>query len=605
MKPQFKQIVSALLISAVAAAALTACGEGSVPVVPDKSSSGIEITSKLTPDISTDNSADTSTDNSTDTSTDISTDEDEKIPEAVDLRNYGGKNYVTPVKRQAFGDCWSFGNAAAAESSYLYINDLGTPAGQDNINANFSERYLGWYVYHNITADDVKLGKVRASQVGEGYDLSNLEKMNPNVSFILGGASLSGSNVFASGFGPVDESTELNGENPYAYSNNNFLDTEDYENYSQSGDWSIPLNAEYRNPPVAAQLRNGNILPSPASYDDEGNYTYDENAVTAIKSEIAHGRAVALTALVYGDINRENWAVYTTVRQHNHVITVIGYDDNYPKENFTRTDSDGDTDPASIPPTDGAFIIKDSYGEMGGIDGLGTFYISYHDHTFLDPVSFEFDKADSVKYPDPCFDQYDLLFPGWLAHADYASETKMANVFDAEADENLYQIIYRTALPNTSVHYEIYKSPSDGAPDTGTLLEEGDNTHAYKGSHKIDLKSEYNLKKGEKYSVVVTMTAPLDGGAAAYNAVIPYASSMFPYGSKREDEVKPKGVINKGESFLLTGGEWTDLSELAPEFAKTAFEQHSAKKLPENFAAENADGIAVDNFPIKAVFTLN
>ena len=45
------------------------------------------------------------------------------LPSKFDLRNVNGKNYVTPVKMQnPFGTCWAFATAAAAETSYLYIN---------------------------------------------------------------------------------------------------------------------------------------------------------------------------------------------------------------------------------------------------------------------------------------------------------------------------------------------------------------------------------------------------------------------------------------------------------------------------------------------------
>ena len=534
--------------------------------------------------------------------TDVSSDcEDDDLPSAVDLRDYNGKNYVTPVKRQAFGDCWSFGICAAAESSYLYANDLGVPAGVDNTNVNFSERYLSWYVYHSITEDDVKLGKVRSSQVGEGYDLADAEEKNPNVAFIMGGASLSGANVFASGFGPVDENTEVNGVFPYAYSDYNKVNIEDYEDYSQSGDWSIPLNAEYRNPPVSALLRNGYVLPSPASKDSEGNYKYDEDAVITIKSEIAKGHAVAVTALVFGRMNYENWAAYSTVDQRNHVVTIVGYDDNYPKENFAVTTPEGETEEGSIPPTDGAFIIKDSYGESGGFDAKGSFYISYHDHTFLDPISFDFDEPDSVKYNNLNYDQYDLMLIGWCAKADHDSETKTANVFDAEEDEYLTQITYKTKMLNTSVHYEIYKDIQDGSPDSGTLLEEGDSTHSYGGSHKIDLKNEYELKKGEKYSIVLTMTYTTEEGASTYTEVIPYAANAVPYGMARTFEVTANCVVNKGESYLFSGGKWADLADVKGEYPKLAYEQHSEKNLPEGFMPESADGFAIDNYPIKAI----
>ena len=99
------------------------------------------------------------------------------LPEKIDLRDYNGKNYVTPVKNQnPFATCWAFGIAAAAETSYLFANDLGVPAGEKNTNVNFSEKYIAWFLYHGITANDVTKGKIRASQVGEGNDMEQVDK---------------------------------------------------------------------------------------------------------------------------------------------------------------------------------------------------------------------------------------------------------------------------------------------------------------------------------------------------------------------------------------------------------------------------------------------
>ena len=55
-----------------------------------------------------------------------------KLPSKVDLRDFDGKNYVTPVKTQNFGDCWAFALAGAAETSYLFANDMGVPSGEVN-----------------------------------------------------------------------------------------------------------------------------------------------------------------------------------------------------------------------------------------------------------------------------------------------------------------------------------------------------------------------------------------------------------------------------------------------------------------------------------------
>ena len=69
-----------------------------------------------------------------------------KLPSKVDLRNFEGKNYVTPVKTQWFGDCWTFSLTGAAEISYLFENDMGVPAGEVNDKVNFSEKF---YCVHN------------------------------------------------------------------------------------------------------------------------------------------------------------------------------------------------------------------------------------------------------------------------------------------------------------------------------------------------------------------------------------------------------------------------------------------------------------------------
>jgi hypothetical protein len=91
-----------------------------------------------------------------------------------------------------------------------------------------------------------------------------------------------------------------------------------------------------------------------------------------------------------------------------------------------------------------------------------------------------------------------MMLSALYANSDSNSETKTANVFDAEEDEYLYQISYYTNNPSATVNYEIYKDLANDNPESGILLESGTNTHKYKGSHKIDLSGEYFLKKGRK-----------------------------------------------------------------------------------------------------------
>ena len=513
------------------------------------------------------------------------------LPSKLDLRDYNGKNYVTPVNSQKHGDCWAHSLAGCAEISYLYANDLGVPAGEPNQNVNFSEKYIVWYLYHGITKDDVSVGRVRASQIGEGYDPSEAEAKDKKAVYNIGGEFVHSADLFGSGFGPVDESVEINGKRPYAYEG------------TSAEDWILPLNAEYRNAPAKACLRNSRVLPSPAGVDENGGYVFNEEGLLAIKAELCQGRGVAIAIDTrVGGINAEHVARYFSGdTSEDHAVTVVGYDDDFPKEYFAQNDPDGGVREGSIPEENGALIIKNSWGyskdKEDGIDGY--FYLSYYDHSISSPLSYEFDSSESAKHDAVNYDQYDLLMTRWYGSADYDGETKMANIFDAEEDENLFGISYSTAQPRTEVRYEIYQDVEDGDPSSGKLLEKGVDRHRYPGAHRVDLKSEYPLKKGEKYAVVLTMKhMSEDGGSMKYTEV-------FPYATKFSEGLKVRGIINRGESYRYADGKWTDMTDLEDSLIERAYQQCvdeiGSKETYTIIALDSKDTFTVDNYPIKAL----
>ena len=140
----------------------------------------------------------------------------------------------------------------------------------------------------------------------------------------------------------------------------------------------------------------------------------------------------------------------------------------------------------------------------------------------------------------------------------------------AEEDEYLYSISYRTNSPKTTAAYEIYKGVENGDPASGTLLETGRTTHELSGYYNIDLKGEYFLKKGEKYSVVITMSRPsANGEKTVYSDVVPFSINIFDGTHK----TLVNSVVNSGESYFFTDGKWTDMADIREDITDATYRQ--------------------------------
>lgn len=120
--------------------------------------------------------------------------------------------------------------------------------------------------------------------------------------------------------------------------------------------------------------------------------------------------------------NREtNSYCYIGSEQPNHDSVIVGWDDNYPKENFNM-ELEGD----------GAFICTNSWGEDFGDQGY--FYVSYHDsnigvhnivYTGVEPV----DNYKKIYQSDLC---------GWVGQIGYGQdEAWFANTYRAGKGEDL------------------------------------------------------------------------------------------------------------------------------------------------------------------------
>ena len=109
----------------------------------------------------------------------------------------------------------------------------------------------------------------------------------------------------------------------------------------------------------------------------------------AIKEAVYKYGAVGTCIYWSGSYNKNGNYYYTGSSNSNHAVTIIGWDDNYSKDNFK-------TKPAG----DGAWIIKNSWGTDTGNKGF--YYVSYYDtriaYAGRNDATFAIVLNDSMRY---------------------------------------------------------------------------------------------------------------------------------------------------------------------------------------------------------------
>ncbi len=243
---------------------------------------------------------------------------------------------------------------------------------------------------------------------------------------------------------------------------------------------------------------------------------------------------------------KENRAYYYNGdAEPNHDAVIMGWDDEYPKENFTI-----------LPPGDGAFLCVSSWGEAFG-DG-GYFYVSYYDSN-MGQINLAYTRIDDKNNYDKIY-QTDLC--GWSGQAGYGSDTAYgANVYRAEERELLAAAGFYAVGPDT--RYEIYgatgikEAVESGAGDWAEapdlenrkLLAEGVLKRA--GYYTIDFRQPMEIEKGQRFAVIVKLTTK--------DSVQPIAIEY------QADQARGTVDITDGEGYLSYDGIHFQRTETAME----------------------------------------
>ena len=407
--------------------------------------------------------------------------------------------YRTSVKNQnPYGTCWSFATIAASESS-LWKEGLSTSK------CNLSELHLAYFMSHSV-ADP--LGGTK----GDSFTHSG--------SWLEGGNSQLAGLKLATWAGPVAESTLAYSRASEYMSVSNSLAYKSIFHLENTA-W-IPMQ---NHASVKTLLKKYGACA--ASYYHNDYYYNDTNGAYYFprSTKLSNGKVVEIPS--------------------NHEITIVGWDDNYSKNNFGTYK----------PKANGAWLVKNSWGTGWGNSGY--FWISYEDGVLKNCTAKFFDYAKASTYNRNY--QYDGATSGGGATF---NKTKIyaANVFTSKGTEDLKAVGYGVVDSNYKVTIKVYKNAKNG-PTSGTLVTSKTINKPSAGFHTAVLPKTVELAKGTKFSIVVI-----------YEVTSGKAVAMADGKSTSTSWFTATNAASAGQSYATsTGSSWQDVSAQGYNFCIKGF----------------------------------
>lgn len=411
---------------------------------------------------------------------------------------------TAPKDQKATSCCWAFSTAAAAEASS--IKKRGKTLSYD-----LSEWQMTYFLYNRI-------GDPLGLTVGDRNEAWNRgSRVTGSGIYDSGGNAILSMMSMATGISPALESVA-----PF--------ENLGYTGYG--GRWYYAYNTSLSSDKAYTGYRlTDAIVVDPT----------DKDALKRAIMEYGAGSAAVymVTSYPYWN-NATNAYYYNGGGVSNHAVTVVGWNDNFSRGNFAKQ-----------PSSNGAWLIKNSWGSEWG-DG-GYFWVSYDDTVFnKNSVIFyditEMKKTDNIyQYDGTCNVDY---FPAGYGYG------KQANVYTAKRREILKEVGFYTFDPGEKYTVKVYTgSKVAGKPDGGTLRSQASGYLPKAGYHSIALPKRVLLKKGEKFSIVISLSTSWGGCVnIPIDSTTEYLDSSGYYAW-----YATKASSHAGESFVHNGRQWLDV----------------------------------------------
>jgi C1A family cysteine protease len=382
------------------------------------------------------------------------------LPSSFDWRDSGN---VTSVKNQnPCGTCWIFGTTTVLESAVL-INESAEYDFSEQSVAMCADR--SWVYMYDDSSDPCMAG-------GWSWLASDV--------FIKKGSVLESCNPY----------------NPAALNCDGSCVCDDCQSIKEVDGYRLATN-------------DGSQI------DVIKNAVYNQGPVTVA---YWHDSSYLYGNPVYGWIHDK----YPCSGYPNHLVSIIGWDDDVPHPNQYNTGT-------------GAWIVKNSWGTGWGNNGF--FYLAYGSSCMEEVAYFV--------YKDPVPDE-ELLYwdeAGHVASLGYGGNSAwMASVFTANQSGDLTHVDFWTTSSNAQ--YELYVW--DGYFGT-ELASQAGNCQEY-GYYSIPLNTQISMDAGQQFTVGVKMTTPGYG---------------YPISAEAEISGTVEPPIQTNVSFIRhpSSSSWTDLAD--------------------------------------------
>ena len=432
------------------------------------------------------------------------------------------------------GACWAFAALGAIEADLIKDGNSGVDAVTGKPDIDLSELHMAYFTSHTVSDPKGLHSGDTYAYTGSGSYLSN------------GGNNQMAYRAMENLIGPIRE------------------DIMPYENGgSYVPDSSYAMGQNY-------VMLKGAYLINPHDKDD------------VKKAIMSHG-AVATSFYAAGSLNNSYYsATYNSYYCYerltpNHAIMLVGWDDNFPKEQFKKS-----------PSADGAWLVRNSWGAEG-YEYQGYFWLSYEDAGLLqyDPQNAVY-KGEAVAY-DADFDLFDNCyaydgnpFPG--GYVSVPSGMSMTQTYHVSGPEKISGVGFETASADLTAHITV----SSGSESVSRIF-----STDYAGYYFVPLgedlvvadesdvvlKISFDSRNGEDVKVMIEIPANTSCGEIRYSSEVSgrfYIGSVshasdprFKLFSKNMDNIVHVTGISLDRSILnLTEGDDASLTAtVAPDNA--------------------------------------